>query len=323
MARPLRLEFENAVYHITARGNRKEKLFLCKRDNDIFIEKLNDTFEKYSFVCYAYSLMKNHYHLVIKTPYPNLSEGMHYLNASFANWFRVKHDRVGVIFQGRFKSILVDEERYALVVTSYVHVNATRAGLVKNIEDYEWSSYPDYIGIREPVVRRLDTSFVLEKFGANIAKARKEYRRYILEHSNMKNPLEDARNGIALGSEEFLEGIKSKIRLGGEKREIAASRIRDRLSAEKVIEIMGTVFQIERKEILRKRRGNSFRQLTLFLLKHYTDLTIREIGKIFGIDYTAVSMAVKRFEERLCKDPEIQAMQLKIIDALKQELCEM
>jgi REP element-mobilizing transposase RayT/predicted DNA-binding protein YlxM (UPF0122 family) len=318
MARPLRLQFENAVYHVTARGNRKERLFLTKRDYDIFIEKLNDTFEKYSFICYAYALMGNHYHLVIKTPNPNLSEGMHYLNASYANWFRVKHNIVGVIFQGRFKSILVDEDSYALAVTSYVHGNPARAGLVKSIEEYKWSSYPAYIGVREPLVSRLDPTFILTKFSQDLDKARDDYRRHILEHSDMKNPLDDAQSGIAVGSAQFLERIKGKIRSIGEKREISESKIRDAPDAEKFIEAMITTFQIDREDILRKRRGNYFRQLALYLIKHNTDLSLREIGEMFCVDYTAVSMAVKRFEERLRKDHDMMALKSRIITALEQ-----
>jgi len=114
MARPLRLSYENACYHITARGNRREKIFYSDQDKKVFLEKLQKTLIKYSIICYAYCLMDNHYHLFIKTLQPNLSHGIHYLNASYANWFRNKYKIIGPIFQGRFKSILVDADNYAL-----------------------------------------------------------------------------------------------------------------------------------------------------------------------------------------------------------------
>ena len=101
MARPLRLAFEDAVYHITVRGNRREDIFYTDKDRTVFLEKLNETSNKYSFICYAYCLMDNHYHLFIKTPNANISKGMHYLNASYTNWFKAEHDISGVIFQGR------------------------------------------------------------------------------------------------------------------------------------------------------------------------------------------------------------------------------
>ena len=110
MARSLRLSFENAFYHITARGIRKENIFYSDKDKYIFLDKMNETFEKYSFVCHSYCLMDNHYHLFIKTPFANISQGMHYLNTSYANWFRAKYKLVGSVLQGRYKSILVDKD---------------------------------------------------------------------------------------------------------------------------------------------------------------------------------------------------------------------
>ena len=106
MARPLRLSFENAVYHIMARGNRGESIFYSDGDKKVFIDKMNEAFEKYSFICYAYCLMDNHYHLFLKTPFANISEGMHYLNASYANWFRAKHKLVGVVFRADISQFL-------------------------------------------------------------------------------------------------------------------------------------------------------------------------------------------------------------------------
>jgi len=164
MARPLRISFENAFYHITARGIRRENIFYSDRDKHAFIDKMNETFEKYSFICYAYCLMDNHYHLFIKTPFANISEGMHYLNTSYANWFRAKYKLVGSVFQGRYKSIIVDGDSYAVVISAYIHLNPVRAGIVEYPGNYHFSSFLDYVGKRSPVVKRLDVSFILSKF---------------------------------------------------------------------------------------------------------------------------------------------------------------
>ncbi len=207
MARPLRLSYKNAVYHITARGNRKENIFYSSRDRSVFLDKMNETFQKYSFICYAYCLMGNHYHLFVKTPRANIMGGMHYLNASYSNWFKAKHGIVGVIFQGRYKSILVDEDNYALELSAYIHLNPLRAGMVKSIEEYEWSSILDYIGARDPIVERLDTSFILNQLDDTLSKAVKEYRKFVLERTVMKNPFGNTYKCIALGSEDFIEGI--------------------------------------------------------------------------------------------------------------------
>ncbi|MBU4047985.1 transposase, partial [bacterium] len=126
MSRPLRISFDNAVYHITARGNRKEKIFYSDDDKRIFLQKMEQTSLKYSFICYAYCLMDNHYHLFIKTPLGNISQGMHYLNASYANYFTAKYKTNGPLFQGRYKSLLVDEDNYALTLSLYIHLNPLR-----------------------------------------------------------------------------------------------------------------------------------------------------------------------------------------------------
>ncbi len=146
MARPLRLSFENAVYHITARGNRRDNIYNAEKDKVIFLEKMSETFEKYSISCYAYCLMDNHYHIFLKTLHSNVSKAMHYLNTSYSNWFKAKYRIVGVIFQGRYKSILVDADNYALMLSIYIHLNPLRAKIVKEPGDYIWSTYLDYVG---------------------------------------------------------------------------------------------------------------------------------------------------------------------------------
>ena len=174
MARPLRINFENAVYHIIARGNRKEKVFYSDKDKLIFQKKMNQTFLKYSFICYAYCLMDNHYHLFLKTPKANLSKGMHYLNASYANYFSAKYRLSGPLFQGRYKSILVEQDQYSLVLSSYIHLNPYRAG-IEDWTNYPASSLPDYLGRRETLVENLDSQFILQQFHPYIPPVRRLY----------------------------------------------------------------------------------------------------------------------------------------------------
>ena len=316
MARPLRLAFENAVYHITARGNRKENIFYSDRDRNVFVDKMNETFVKYSFICYSYCLMDNHYHLVVKTPLANISEGMHNLNTSYANWFKAKHDIVGVVFQGRFKSILVDEDSYALVVTVYVHINPIRAGVVKNLEEYKWSSYLDYIGKRKSIIERLDTSFILSRFDSDLRIAQEKYRCYVLENIDMKNPFENLYKGTALGNEKFIEDIEGRIKSFGQNREIQETKFKEACKADEIINNMLEVFEVEKKEIFSKKRGNMYRQLALYSIKRFTSLPLNEIGELFGIDYTAVSQAFRRFEKRIKYDKKALSMRDKMEEAL-------
>lgn len=298
MARPLRLSFENAVYHITARGNRREHIFSNDEDRKIFLEKVNETLLKYSFVCFAYCLMKNHYHLFLKTMLPNISEGMHYLNTSYANWFKARHKIVGVLFQGRYKSILVEEDNYSVHLSAYIHLNPYRAGIVEDLREYPWSSYLDYVS-GEQLSVRLDNSLILGQFDNNIETARKKYEAYVLENRMMDNPLKESYKGIALGGETFLQSIKEKAEKIGDKREVPEAKAVITYSAEEIIQKVMDDFSIGREDIFNKKRGNFFRQMTLSLLKQFTSLSLKEIGELFQMDYSAVSQACKRYEEKI------------------------
>ncbi len=319
MARALRLSFENAFYHIIARGIRKENIFYSDKDKKVFLDKINETFEKYSFICYAYCLMDNHYHLFIQTPLANISEGMHYLNTSYANWFKAKYKLTGPIFQGRYKSILIDADSYALVLSAYVHLNPLRAGMVKKLEDYSFSSFLDYIGTKKPVIRRLDTSLILSRFSDNTEQAQKMYKQFVLDNREMLSPLKDTFKGIALGSDAFIKRITEKIRSIGENREIKETKFAATYSLDKIIKIVSDYFNINKSEIFKKKRGNIYRQLTLYLIKRYTDLPLREIGELFNMDYTSVSMMVKRFEKKINTNKEMLEMFKKVVEKMEEE----
>ncbi len=147
MARPLRIEFAGAVYHVTSRGNGRQRIFLDDQENRKFLELLGKTIEHFHWACHAFCLMVNHYHLLIETPEANLSKGMHHLNASFCQAHNKRHDTVGHLFQGRFKSIVVDRESYLLELARYVVLNPVRAGMVARPEEWPWSSYRATAGL--------------------------------------------------------------------------------------------------------------------------------------------------------------------------------
>lgn len=300
MARPLRLSFENAVYHITARGNRREPIFYADQDRRVFLEKINETFLKYSFVCFTYCLMDNHYHLFVKTPLANITQGMHYLNTSYVNWFKARHKVAGVIFQGRYKSILVDENNYGVHLSAYIHLNPSRAGIVENPREYPWSSYLTYVnGETSPVV--LDTDFILGQFDNDKIRAQKKYETYVTENRTMENPMQKSFKGLALGSNTFIDSIKKQVKTIESTREIPNSKIMTSHTAEEIIQQVMTEFSVSREQIFRKKRGNFFRQMTIFLLRQFTPLGLREIGELFQMDYSAVSQACRRYAEKVQK----------------------
>ena len=316
MVRPLRLAYENATYHITARGNRKENIVYSDKDKVVFIERMNETCSKYSFTCYAYCLMDNHYHLFIKTPHANISEGMHYLNTSYTNWFKAEHNIVGVVFQGRYKSILVDEDSYGIKLSAYIHLNPLRAGIVDDIEEYRWSSYLDYIGKRKSL-EGLDTEFILGQFDEETEKARRKYKRFIFENIDMDNPLEESYRGLAVGSERFIERIKEKINSIGKKREMVETRVAGTYGSEEIVGCIVKRFKIGKEEVLRKGRGNIYRQMAMYLMKRYTMLSLKDIGGIFKIDYAGVSQSCRRFENLIERDRKVLKMKTDVEGDLK------
>src|SRR4030067_396555 len=174
MARPLRIEFKGAVYHITARGNERKKIYLSKIDYEKFLKYLDDTKKKYNVVIHCYVLMSNHYHLIIETPEANLSKVMHYINGSYTTYFNIKRKRSGHLFQGRFKSIIVDKDNYLLELSRYIHLNPVRAGIVEKPEDYQYSSYKTYIAKSENAL--ITDYLVLGLLNHQNGNAKDEYR---------------------------------------------------------------------------------------------------------------------------------------------------
>ena len=319
MARPLRINFENAVYHIIARGNRKEKIFYSDEDKRLFQVKMNKTFQKFSLICYAYCLMDNHYHLFLKTPKANLSKAIHYLNTSYANYFSAKYRLSGPLFQGRYKSILVEQDEYSLVLSAYLHLNPYRAQ-VKDWQSYPASSLPDYLGKRKQLIENLDTQFILQQFHPQLTPAHRLYLQYLNDNLDLKYPKEEIRYSIALGSETFLKKIEQHISSYGRNREIQATHLVSQFSSEKIIDQIRQTFQISQEEVFLKKRGNIYRLVALYLIKNNTSLSLKEIGKIFSMDYTAVSQAARRFEERMSKDKKLKKKVEAILRNLKTEM---
>jgi len=159
MTRPLRLEFSGALYHVTSRGDGREAIFLDNEDREIFLGVLSSVCERFNWCVHAYCLMDNHYHLLIETPDANLSKGMRQLNGVFTQSFNRKHKRVGHVFQGRYKAIIVQKESYLLELARYIVLNPVRAGMVRSAKDWPWSSYRKTAGFIRPVEKVKTTAF--------------------------------------------------------------------------------------------------------------------------------------------------------------------
>lgn len=202
MARPVRPEFPGAVYHLTSRGNDRQKIFLSEADRELFLEILNRVVLRYGWICHAYCLMPNHYHLLVETPRANLSIGMLQLNGLFTQTFNRRHHRLGHLFQGRFKAILVEKESYLLELCRYIVLNPLRVKSRIDPASWKWSSYRATAGLAQKP-QFLSTDWVLGQFGRSPSIAQKKYREFVREGRESR-PWDELRGQIYLGSEKFI-----------------------------------------------------------------------------------------------------------------------
>jgi REP-associated tyrosine transposase len=203
MARPLRLQFPGAVYHVTSRGNARQKVFFTDADREQFLPTLADVVSRYRWICHAYCLMPNHYHLLIETPKANLSLGMRQLNGIYTQRFNRRHHRVGHLFQGRFKAILVEKDCHLLELCRYVVLNPARVKGSGTAQKWEWSSYAATAGLAA-APSFLSTDWVVEQFGRSRSQAQKHYREFVGEGTTGR-PWDELKGQIYLGTERFIE----------------------------------------------------------------------------------------------------------------------
>ena len=173
----MRIEYPGAVYHITSRGNARERIYLEDEDYAGFLECLCSVAKRFNWILHAYCLMSNHYHLLIETPEGNLSRGMRQLNGVYTQQFNRRHNRVGHILQGRYKAIVVDKNNYLLELCRYIVLNPVRAGMVRGPKEWRWSSYKETAGYGKGIAC-LTKDWILLQFGREKAKAETQYRQF-------------------------------------------------------------------------------------------------------------------------------------------------
>src|SRR5437870_5380871 len=273
MARPLRIHFPHAVYHVTARGNERKPIVRDNDDRERFVQTLAQMVDQYRVICHAWVLMDNHYHLLVETPSSNLSQAIRHLNGVYTQGFNRRRHRVGHLFQGRFKAILVEKETYLLDLCRYVVLNPIRAGMVKHPKAWPWSSYRATIGA-EPTPTWLTVEWLLGQFGSQRGRAKAAYRQYVEEGvTQQESPWSNLRSQIYLGGEDFLKKVQSRIK-GPRDSEIpfvhkqpAAPRVQDLLA--KVAKGYGE----KKEEILRPtRRPSEARQVVIYLARQVAGL---------------------------------------------------
>jgi REP element-mobilizing transposase RayT len=211
MARPLRIEFPGAIFHITSRGNARAAIYLDDDDREEFLAVLGDVVARFNWLCHAYCLMGNHYHVLVETVDGNLSQGMRQLNGVYTQRFNRSHNRVGHIFQGRYKSILVERDSYLLELCRYIVLNPVRAGITDAPGRYRWSSYRATAGsVKRPSFLTVD--WILRRFASRRSDARKRYRSFVLAGVGGQSPWIELTAQCILGGREFIEKISPALK---------------------------------------------------------------------------------------------------------------
>lgn len=300
MARPLRIEYPSAFYHLTSRGNERKDIFRSQRDREKYLSYLRSASERYQAVIHVFCMLSNHYHLLMETPKGNLSQIMRHINGAYTTYFNVKRGRAGHLFQGRYKAILVEKDEYAKELSRYIHLNPVRAGIVEKPEKYPWSSYRYYIGL-EKAPDWLVTDFILSYFSKRVSDAQKRYREFVKDRIGQEydTPLKETLASIILGSSGFIREIKERyIQKRKVSRDLPALRkFSPSLSVEKIREEVGSVLG-EDKALTEG--------VSVYFSHRYSGVTLKEIGTHFGIGESAVSQRNRRLALKIDKDNQLR-----------------
>lgn len=282
MARPLRIEYAGALYHVTSRGDRKEPIFITDSDRTAFLEILSQVVETCKWLVHAHCLMDNHYHLLIETPGGNLAKGMRQLNGVYTQTHNRNNHRVGHVFQGRYRAILVHKDTYLLELARYIVLNPVRARMVRRAADWPWSSYLDTAGAREAPAW-LHTDWLLAAFGRRLSSARKKYRQFVDDGKNQPSPWESLRNQVFLGSEAFVDELRKKIDEDRDLSEIPRSQRRQKPCS---LEYYAKTAANRDESILAAYASGGY--------------SMKQIGEFHGLHYSRVSriIAARRLEAK-------------------------
>lgn len=328
MSRPLRLDVENGWYHVISRGLNRQAIYADDGDRKHFLELLEDLGVRYRIGIHAYVLMDNHFHLIVQTPEANLSAAMQWLKTSYSAWFNARHGRSGPVFGGRFKSILVENAAWAGRLSLYVHLNPVRIGslsLGKNdramgrlgkkavpndmvkarletLRTYPWSSYRVYAGY-ERGPEWLVVNELLKRMGGSAIKYRREVQKLAGE-GKAPDQLENFMSSLMVGTDEFIRRMKKKAAEAMGRETSGKGMSKSRVNMAEIISGVEAVCGIPWSEIS-LQRGHQGKALAMWTARTYGGMTLKQIGmEMGGMDYVAVAMRIRRYEQHLKTDRE-------------------
>jgi REP element-mobilizing transposase RayT len=306
MARPLRIEFPGAVYHVTSRGNERRRIFKNDGDRKAFLGFLSETAKRFGWSITAWVLMTNHFHLVIQTPEPNLSRGMHWLNGSYAGWFNHQYKRWGHLFGGRFKAFLIKKETYFTEVLRYVILNPVRAGMVSGPEKYRWSSHRATAGL-DDAPDWLDVNAALLPFAPDMGLAQSYYREFVAAKVGSDERLWDKLiNGIYLGTEPWAKTVRKIVEM--KPRSTDHPRLQRAVGRPKMHEVVSAVARAANvaASTIREVRGGCLRRLVAWFGWHEGLVTLRMIAASLRLRSEGhISGLIRRCDLEFATDPAL------------------
>jgi len=319
MARPWRIQYEGALYHVFSRGNHQQDIFVTDDDRNLFLDTVGQMSARFDIDIFAYVLMSNHYHLLLRTAQANLSKAMQWLGTTYTRRFNIEHFQSGHLFQGRYKSMLVENDAYLMQLSYYIHNNPLNAGIVKRLISYRWSSYPAYAYNRSHPAW-LDKSLILSQLnGENKHKQyRQKSQKYSAEHRRIG---EDIRHGFIYGSKKFAKRIKDRFMVAEPDPAIPQQKsILKSTDPARFLQKASRLLQCDLQRIKncpRIRESDKLnRDILLYWLWQEGQFTNLQIGDFFGLTHSAVSRRVAIIRKKITQEQNLE----KQIKALKSQI---
>lgn len=309
MSRPWRIEYEGALYHLLSRGNQRSDIFMSDKDRSGFLDAAGEMSERFDIDIFAYVLMDNH-HLLARTRQANLKRAMQWFGITYTQRFNQRHFRSGHLFQGRYKSIIIQNDAYLLQLSYYIHRNPLRAGIVRRLAGYRWSSYNVYAYCRT-APKWLATDLILDQFAGEQDRHRsyrEKVQKYALEEKHL---FEDLRHGLILGSKQFVEKIRKKY--AAVKPDLSLPQqcqIANSFDPKRYLHSGEQIFGCDLEHFVNAKRlsgaEKEIRDLLVYGIWKTGQLKNQKIGNLFGLSYSGVSHAVRSAKLELAKNRQLQ-----------------
>ncbi|QKT03385.1 transposase [Ectothiorhodospiraceae bacterium 2226] len=318
MARPLRIEYPGAWYHVMNRGAGRKRVFKTDAQREYFLQLLAATAERYRAEWHAYCLMDNHYHLLLRTPEGNLQRVMRHVNGLYTQFFNRAERRDGALFRGRYRAVLVDADAHWLELSRYIHRNPLEAGMVRDLDDYPWSSYRAYVGL-EPRPPCLRTDDVLKAIGARDRQRR--YRAFVAGDTDeaLRAYYEQRSGSGILGDEAFRARVLAGKAPDPDRPAVRAAQVRP--SVDEIVAAVCRRMGVDEQEVWVGRRGRAVRTparpLAMYLCQEVGGLTLAEIAERFGLSgYAGAGSSVRRIRGLLQNDAGLR----KVAERVRRDL---